>query len=233
MRLPPGLLLMLLVLTGALWLNACAPVPSPSTATPVPGPTLPPPAPSDTPVPSLTPSAVPSPTGVPTAVASPTSAPTVVPSLTTAPTTAATTAPTTSAVATPSAAPSSSAVALTGDPQRGAQLFPTLPCTSCHDITHPFPGGLICPNLGNISTEAALIVKSPDYHGKATDAAGYIRESIMNPNAYIVPGAQYRQADGQSVMPKNFAQVLTAQQIEDLVAYLMTQTNGALPTPTK
>ncbi len=224
MRLPPGLLLMLLLLTGALVLNACAPVPSPTTPTSTlaPSPTASLPAPTSTVAPSLTPTVAASPTSAPTEVPSATSVLTVAASPTTAP----------SATSAPTATSSTLATNLAGDPQRGAQLFPTLPCTSCHDITHPFPGGLICPNLGNISTEAALIVKSPDYHGKATDAAGYIRESIMNPNAYIVPGAQYRQADGQSVMPKNFAQVLTPQQIDDLVAYLMTQTDGALPTPT-
>jgi nitric oxide reductase subunit C len=110
-----------------------------------------------------------------------------------------------------------------GDPARGAQLFSQLPCSSCHDIAHPFPGGEVCPNLGNIAAEAARIVNSPDYHGQAKDAAGYIRESIMDPNAYIVPGALYRSPDGQSVMPKNFGQTLTTQQIDDLVAFLLTK----------
>ncbi len=109
-----------------------------------------------------------------------------------------------------------------GDPTRGKALFASLPCSSCHDVTHPFPGGDVCPNLGNIATEAERIVKSPDYHGKATDAAGYIHESIVNPNAYIVPGPQYHNADGTSVMPKNFSQLLQPSEIDDLVAYLMT-----------
>ncbi len=147
----------------------------------------------------------------------PTQAPTAVPPTVLVPT----------ALATPSSAPvtateSNSTPSLAGDPVRGKQLFPTLPCASCHDVTKPWPGGDICPNLGNIATQAAVIVKSPDYHGKATDAPGYIRESIMNPNAYIVPGSQYRTPLGESVMPKNFGQVLTPQQIDDLVAYLMT-----------
>jgi cytochrome c2 len=154
------------------------------------------------PVPTETPTVLPSPTATPTITASPTPAPSPSPTL-----------------------------ASNGDPARGTKLFATLPCTSCHDISHPFPGGAICPNLGNIAAEAARIVQSPDYHGRATDAAGYIRESIMNPNAYIVPGAQYRQADGQSVMPKNFGQILTPQQIDDLVAFLLAQTDGQLPTP--
>jgi nitric oxide reductase subunit C len=110
-----------------------------------------------------------------------------------------------------------------GDASRGAKLYETLPCASCHDISRPWPGGDICPNLGNIATEAARIVRQGDYHGRAKDAAGYIRESIVDPNAYIVPGPTYRQADGQSVMPKNFGQTLTPEQLDDLVAYLLTR----------
>jgi nitric oxide reductase subunit C len=114
------------------------------------------------------------------------------------------------------------AAAAGGDAGRGAKLYATLPCASCHDISHPWPGGAVCPNLGNIATEAARIVRRPDYRGRAKDAAGYIRESIVDPNAYLVPGPNYRQADGQSVMPKDFAQTLTPAQLDDLVAYLLT-----------
>jgi nitric oxide reductase subunit C len=110
-----------------------------------------------------------------------------------------------------------------GDATRGARLYETLPCGSCHDIGHPWPGGDICPNLGNIATEAARIVGQADYHGRATDAAGYIRESIIDPNAYIVPGSTYRQADGQSVMPKTFGQTLSPGELDDLVAFLLTR----------
>ena len=110
-----------------------------------------------------------------------------------------------------------------GDARRGAELFGKLPCASCHDITRPWPGGDVCPNLGNIATEAARIVRLPDYHGKAKDAAGYIRESIVDPNAYIVPGQSYRTPDGQSLMPKDFAQTLNAKDLNDVIAFLLTR----------
>ena len=110
-----------------------------------------------------------------------------------------------------------------GDARRGEQLYATLPCASCHDIEHPAPGGAVCPNLGNIAIEAARIVRSPDYHGRAKDAAGYVRESIVDPNAYLVPGPSYRQADGTSVMPKDFGKTLTPAQLDDLVAFLLTR----------
>jgi len=111
---------------------------------------------------------------------------------------------------------------LQGNAERGAQLYATLPCASCHDTTQPLPGGAVCPNLGNIATEAARLVRAPDYHGRARDAAGYIRESIVDPNAYLVPGERYRQADGQSVMPKDFGDTLTREQLDDLIAFLLT-----------
>ena len=57
----------------------------------------------------------------------------------------------------------------------------------------------------------------------AKDAAGYIRESIVDPNAYIVPGPNYRTPDGQSVMPKDFAQTLPAKDLNDVVAFLLTR----------
>ena len=110
-----------------------------------------------------------------------------------------------------------------GDARRGAELFGKLPCASCHDVGRPWPGGDVCPNLGNIATEAARIVRLPEYRGTAKDAAGYIRDSILDPNAYIVPGASYRTADGQSVMPKDFARTLPPGDVDDLVAFLLTR----------
>jgi nitric oxide reductase subunit C len=88
-------------------------------------------------------------------------------------------------------------------------------------VTQPFPGGDICPNLGNIATEAERIVQLAEYRGQATTAAEYIRESIVDPNAYLVPGEQYHTGDGQSVMPKTFGQTLKPSDIDDLVAFLL------------
>ena len=53
------------------------------------------------------------------------------------------------------------------------------------------------------------------------DAAGYFRESILQPSAYLVPGEQYS-ADGRSFMPDNYERTLTPEQVDQLVAYLMT-----------
>jgi len=66
-------------------------------------------------------------------------------------------------------------------------------------------------------------VKLNTYRGQARDAAGYIRESIVDPNAYIVPGPNYRTPDGQSVMPKDVARSLSTRDVDDLVAFLMSK----------
>lgn len=186
-----------LALLGAVLLAACAPGASPIT------PTL---AVPTTALPTAPPGATP--TLIPVTVTAP------------APTATETLAPTATETPAASATPTSG---LRGDPAHGARLFASLPCSSCHDITRPFPGGDICPNLGNIASEAERIVRLPEYRGRATNAAEYIRESILDPNAYIVPGEQYRTADGQSVMPKTFGQTLTPSEIDDLVAFLLQQ----------
>jgi nitric oxide reductase subunit C len=113
--------------------------------------------------------------------------------------------------------------AATGDAARGASLFARLPCASCHDVARPSPGGDVCPNLGTIAADAERRIASPDYHGKATDVADYIRESILDANAYIVPGENYRTPAGQSVMPAGFGATLSPTDVDDLVAFLSTR----------
>jgi cytochrome c2 len=124
----------------------------------------------------------------------------------------------------PTAAPATSA-SLKGDAENGKKLFGVkkTDCLTCHDDTVPFPGGDFGPNLGNVTTNAAQIIKSQEYKGKAKTVEEYLRESIVDPNAYIVPGDDYRDPnDGLSGMKRDYATKLTPQEIEDLVAYLLT-----------
>lgn len=112
-----------------------------------------------------------------------------------------------------------------GDPARGKDVFTTVAqpaCATCH-VLQGVSEGQIGPDLTRIGTEAGKRIADPGYQGKAKDAPGYLRESITDPNAYIAPrcptGTCFR-----DVMPKDFAQKLTPQQLEDLVAYLLSQT---------
>ena len=63
---------------------------------------------------------------------------------------------------------------------------------------------------------ASVVTSKP-----ATDAASYIRESIVDPGAFLVPGANYS-SNGISMMPQGLAQSLAPAQLDGLIAYLMT-----------
>lgn len=90
-------------------------------------------------------------------------------------------------------------------------------CTACHSVA---PGvNLAGPTLANIATQAANTIKSPDYKGKAKTAEQFIHESIVEPSAYLHPGAMYS-ANGASFMPPTYTQDLKPEQIDHLVAYL-------------
>ena len=103
----------------------------------------------------------------------------------------------------------------------GQALFKSVTpaCNACHSIA---PGvNLAGPTLAGVATRAQQYVGSPDYKGKAKDAAGYIRESITEPSAHLVPGAMYS-AGGTSFMPNTYGSALKAEELDELVAYLAT-----------
>jgi nitric oxide reductase subunit C len=101
----------------------------------------------------------------------------------------------------------------------GEALFRATPpaCFACHSIA---PGvNLAGPSLAGLTSRAEQIIGSPDYKGSAKDVEGFIRESIVKPNAHLTPGPTYS-ANGQSFMPNTYEKDLTPEQIEQLVAYL-------------
>ena len=103
----------------------------------------------------------------------------------------------------------------------GEHLFRnTVPvCTACHSLQ---PGvQLAGPSMAGVAARAAETLASGDYTGAATDVEGYLHESIVDPSAHLVPGAMFS-ANGVSFMPNTYANDLTDEQIDQLVAYLMT-----------
>ncbi len=190
---------------------ACA---APPTPTPVP--------PTATPIPPAATRVPPTNTAVPpTSTPVPPTATQVSPTATRVPPTN-TPAPTVAASAT-----SAPAAQLKGDAANGAKVFVTSPieCNACHypDRNSPGPGEDTAPNLGNIAVKAEQVLKSPAYTGKAKTVADYLRESILSPNIFIVPGNDnYREKDGSSAMDQTFAKTLTPQQVEDLIVYMLT-----------
>lgn len=97
---------------------------------------------------------------------------------------------------------------------RGKALYDKLGCNACHAIAGQ--GGTTGPDQTHLVANAAQRIKDPNYKGKATDAASYIRESITQPGAFVVPGFP------DNLMPTTFGQQLSAQELDDLVAYLLT-----------
>jgi len=96
-----------------------------------------------------------------------------------------------------------------GDAKRGRAVFARLECYRCHRLRgepHPAPSAA-GPELTGIG----------GHH-----PAGYIAESILDPNAVIVEGPGYTGPDGRSTMP-DYRDVLSVADLLDLVAYLETQ----------
>lgn len=108
----------------------------------------------------------------------------------------------------------SSLSTIDGDVQRGEAIFRTgtngaPACISCHALT---PGGFgLGPMLVGIGERAAQRVDG-------LTADDYIRQSILEPSTYIVPG--YR-----NLMYPNYISVLNEQNLADLIAFL-----DSLPT---
>lgn len=121
----------------------------------------------------------------------------------------------------PGAAVTSTAPASDDPVALGEALFRATPpgCATCHS-TNP-DVRLVGPSVAGIAARVRQILTTGGYRGAATDVPGYIRESIVQPSAYLVPGPAYAAA-GKSVMPENFGSMLTPEQIEQLVAYLAT-----------
>lgn len=114
------------------------------------------------------------------------------------------------------------AVAASDSPvAQGQTLFRSTPpsCSACHSTAAGV--NTAGPSLAGIVASSEAIIAGPDYQGTATTAEEFIRESIVDPSAYLTPGTQYS-AGGRSFMPDNFSQILTAEQVDQLVAYLMT-----------
>jgi mono/diheme cytochrome c family protein len=95
---------------------------------------------------------------------------------------------------------------------RGQVVFSVAGCTACHAISG-ISTGTIGPALDGLATRAATRVAG-------LTAEEYIRQSLLDPNAYVVEG--FAAENGESVMPNNFGETLTEEQIGDLVSFLLT-----------
>ncbi len=102
---------------------------------------------------------------------------------------------------------------LGSDPEAGKRMFyenslgTNAGCRICHSLE---PGKrLVGPSLAGVATRAATRVPG-------MSAEEYLRQSILEPDAYVVEGYPAGQ------MVPNLGEVLTDEQVNDLVAFLMT-----------
>ncbi len=113
-----------------------------------------------------------------------------------------------------------------GDPVRGEELSKQIGCVACH-ITAPVgPPWLATADAAGkgVGTHAAERLSASDYTGAATSPEQYLFESIVLPNAYLVPGnpAYVVASTGNSVMPAIYSTQFELQDVADIIAYLLT-----------
>jgi mono/diheme cytochrome c family protein len=93
----------------------------------------------------------------------------------------------------------------------GDQIFTAAGCAGCHTFAPAGSNGTIGPSLNELKSQAGTLVP-----GKSAEE--YVRESLEDPNAFIVKGFS------ANVMP-SFKGRLTDEQIQALIDYLL-QTGG-------
>jgi mono/diheme cytochrome c family protein len=172
--------------------------------------------PSETPIP---PTVTPIP---PTVTPIPPTATPIPPTATLEPTVAPTEVPTEEAVAS-AEDPIAAAIAL-GNPAEGATTFNLLfttssggwMCMSCHSVDEA-QTRLVGPGLYGIYNRVERLEASGE-----PDMATYVRNSIINPAGFHAPADP---AYPENLMPQNYGEVFTEQQLNDLVAYLLTLGN--------
>lgn len=109
---------------------------------------------------------------------------------------------------TPTPAPTGKGTTSGGNTADGKKVFLGAGgCGACHTLKDAGTTGTVGPKLDNVAADAQKANKGP--------LAAYVKQSIEDPGAYVVPGFP------NGVMPPNFKQTLTAQQITDLVAYIL------------
>jgi hypothetical protein len=100
------------------------------------------------------------------------------------------------------------------------EIINLMGCPLCHTI----PGvegavGELGPKLHE-KVNAPKRIKDPNYKGKAKTGREYVKESILNPNAYIVFNEEAGEPYPEGVMPQDFANKLSVSALEKLVDFI-------------
>ena len=71
---------------------------------------------------------------------------------------------------------------------RGVEVYREQGCGVCHSLSQAGTGGVFGPPHDGVGSRAEARVHDPRYHGKATTVTDYLKESILDPAVYRVPG---------------------------------------------
>ena len=96
---------------------------------------------------------------------------------------------------------------------RGQHVYTSNICGSCHTLGS-LSAGLVGPALTNIATVAATRIEG-------MPVEDYLKRSILEPNSFLVPECPIGAC--LPVMPANWGELLSEEQLNDLVAFLLAQ----------
>lgn len=101
-----------------------------------------------------------------------------------------------------------------GNPTNGEVLAASQGCVACHVSALVGPAWMPTDAESGIGSRAESRLEQADYTGSAATPEQYLIESIIRTNDFIVEGFP------PNVMPDNYGENLSAQDLADLVAYL-------------
>jgi cytochrome c oxidase subunit 2 len=92
-------------------------------------------------------------------------------------------------------------------PVTGLSVFKANSCASCHTLQAAGATGKVGPDLDKLASYAQ--------QAHAGQLAAFVRDSIVEPNAYVQPGYP------QNVMPQTFGKTLSSKELNALVGFLV------------
>jgi mono/diheme cytochrome c family protein len=96
---------------------------------------------------------------------------------------------------------------VSGDVAAGRDVFISTGCGSCHTLEEAGTDGAVGPNL---DTEVTISLEAA-----GAQLEDFLRSSIVDPDSFVMP-----QFSG-GVMPSDYGDQLSEQQLDDLVAFLV------------
>jgi hypothetical protein len=109
------------------------------------------------------------------------------------------------------------------------RMITKLGCGVCHQIPgiltaqSGVEGPLLLPRVTAEHRIASPAYQSAIQSGRASarSAEEYVRESVLRPNAFIVPGFEQRDRPDESAMPDHFKTTFTVAGLDKLIQYLV------------